>query len=100
VQFGVRKFFPKTSRTPQLFTFISAKGITRTATTRGISLLSIAGKILAQILFNRLLEHLEHGLLKERQCGFRAGRGTTDIIFAARQLQEIYQEQHQNLYTI
>ena len=66
---------------------------------RGISLLSIAGKILARVLLNRLLEHLEQGLLPESQCGFRAGRGTTDMIFAARQLQEKCLEQHRDLYT-
>eukprot|EP00745_Piridium_sociabile_P031933 TRINITY_DN5319_c0_g1_i4.p3 TRINITY_DN5319_c0_g1~~TRINITY_DN5319_c0_g1_i4.p3 ORF type:complete len:137 (-),score=26.18 TRINITY_DN5319_c0_g1_i4:1548-1958(-) len=51
---------------------------------RGISLLSIAGKILTRVLLNRLLGHLEQGHLPESQCGFRAGRGTTDMIFAAR----------------
>ncbi|KAL8566845.1 hypothetical protein ACOMHN_052243 [Nucella lapillus] len=66
---------------------------------RGISLLSIAGKILARVLLNRLLEHLEQGLLPESQCGFRTGRGTTDMIFAARQLQEKCMEQHCDLYT-
>jgi len=66
---------------------------------RGISLLSIAGKILARVLLNRLLEHLEQGLLPESQCGFRAGRGTSDMIFAARQLQEKCMEQHRDLYT-
>ena len=66
---------------------------------RGISLLSIAGKILARVLLNRLLGHLEQGLLPESQCGFRAGRGTVDMIFAARQLQEKCQEQHCDLYT-
>ena len=66
---------------------------------RGISLLSIAGKILARVLLNRLLEHLEQDLLPESQCGFRAGRGTTDMIFAARQLQEKCMEQHCDLYT-
>ena len=56
---------------------------------RGISLLSIAGKILARVLMNRLNEHLEHsGLLPESQCGFRKDRGTIDMIFTARQLQE------------
>ena len=36
---------------------------------RGISLLSIAGKILAGVLLNRLNEHLERsGLLPESQC--------------------------------
>ncbi|XP_071508585.1 uncharacterized protein [Diadema antillarum] len=66
---------------------------------RGISLLSIAGKILARVLLNRLLEHLEQGHLPESQCGFRAGRGTSDRIFAARQLQEKCIEQHRDLYT-
>ena len=66
---------------------------------RGISLLSIAGKILARVLLNRLLDHLEQGHLPESQCGFRAGRGTSDMIFAARQLQEKCMEQHRDLYT-
>ena len=66
---------------------------------RGISLLSIAGKILARVLLNRLLDHLEQGLLPESQCGSRAGRGTIDMIFAARQLQEKCMEQHRDLYT-
>ena len=66
---------------------------------RGISLLSIAGKLLARVLLNRLIKHLEQGLLPESQCGFRAGRGTIDMVFAARQLQEKAQEQHQALYT-
>ena len=65
---------------------------------RGISLLSVAGKILARVLLNRLLQHLEQGLLPESQCGFRAGRGTADMIFAARQLQEKCQEQHSDLF--
>ena len=66
---------------------------------RGISLLSIAGKILARNLLNRLIDHLEQGLLPESQCGFRKERGTTDMIFAARQLQEKCQEQNVDLYT-
>ena len=66
---------------------------------RGISLLSIAGKILARILLNRLNEHLERsGLLPESQCGFRKIRGTIDMIFTARQLQEKCQEQNVDLY--
>ena len=66
---------------------------------RGISLLSIAGKILAKILLNRLNAHLDQaGLLPESQCGFRKDRGTIDIIFTARQLQEKCQEQNVDLY--
>ena len=68
---------------------------------RGISLLSIAGKILARVLLNRLTAHVNlHEVLPESQCGFRAGRGTADMIFAARQLQEKCQEQHQDLYMV
>ena len=39
-------------------------------------------------MLNRLIDHLEEGLLPKSQCGFRPGRGTADMIFAARQLQE------------
>ena len=66
---------------------------------RGISLLSIAAKILARVLLNRLNEHLEQlGPLPESQCGFRKDRGTIDMIFTARQLQEKCQEQNVDLY--
>ncbi|BHF78356.1 hypothetical protein SprV_0602146900 [Sparganum proliferum] len=66
---------------------------------RGISLLNIVGKIFARILLNRLNNHLEQGLLPESQCGFRRHRGTTDMIFAARQLQEECQELRTHLYS-
>ena len=66
---------------------------------RGISLLSIAGKILAKILLNRLNVHLDQtGLIPESQCGFRKDRGTIDMIFTARQLQEKCQEQNVDIY--
>ena len=67
---------------------------------QGISLLSIAGKIVARVLLNRLSSHVQHNgqILPESQCGFRAGRGTTDMIFAARQIQEKCHEQHRDLY--
>nr|VZI37250.1 unnamed protein product [Spirometra erinaceieuropaei] len=66
---------------------------------RGISLLNIAGKIFVRILLNRLNNHLEQGLLPESQCGFRCHRGTTDMVFAARQLQEKCQEMRTHLYS-
>ncbi|BHF72699.1 hypothetical protein SprV_0401576800 [Sparganum proliferum] len=66
---------------------------------RGISLLNIAGKIFALILLNCLNDHLEQGLLPESQCGFCRHRGTTDMIFAARQLQEKCQEMRTHLYS-
>ncbi|VDL96156.1 unnamed protein product [Schistocephalus solidus] len=66
---------------------------------RGISLLNITGKIFARILITRLNGHLEQGLLPESQCGFRRHRGTTDMIFAVRQLQDKCQEMRTHLYT-
>ena len=76
---------------------------------RGISLLVIAGKVLARVLLNRLQTHLEGAsqdpppvtqpsLLPETQCGFRQGRGTVDMIFTVRQLQEKCREQNRGLY--
>ncbi|BHF75859.1 hypothetical protein SprV_0501895600 [Sparganum proliferum] len=55
---------------------------------QGITLLNISEKIFARILLNRLNNHLEQGHPSESQCGFRRHRGTTDMIFAARQLQK------------
>nr|VZI07637.1 unnamed protein product [Spirometra erinaceieuropaei] len=66
---------------------------------RGISPLNIARKIFARILLNRLNNHLEQGLLPQSQCGFRRHRGTTDMIFAARQLQEKCQEMRTHPYS-
>ena len=68
---------------------------------RGISLLCIAVKILTKIMLNRLNVQLDQkGLIPERQCGFRKDRGTIDMIFTARQLQEKCQEIHNNGATI
>ena len=66
---------------------------------RCISLSSIAGKILAKLLLNRLNAHLDQaGLIPESQCGFRKDRWTIDMTFTARQLQEKCQEQNVDLY--
>ena len=41
---------------------------------RGISLLCVAGKVLARLLLNRLTRYLDQVLLPESQCGFRKDR--------------------------
>ena len=57
---------------------------------RGISLLSIAVKIMAKVLLNRLNEYLDQaGLLPESQWGFRKNSGTINMVFKARQLREM-----------
>ena len=67
---------------------------------RGISLLSIAGKIFARILLNRLSTHITPEVVPETQCGFRGNRSTVDMIFCRRQLQEKYIEQDRPLYMV
>ena len=65
---------------------------------RGISLLDIAGKIIALIMLARLLDSVAPLVLPETQCGFRKERSTSDMIFVARLLQEKCREQNKNLY--
>ena len=65
---------------------------------RGITLLSVAGKILARVLLNRLVPAVAEPHLPESQCGFRSNRGTTDMVFVLRQLQEKCREQNKGLY--
>ena len=54
---------------------------------RGISLLDVVGKVIARLLQDRLKQVAEEEL-PESQCGFRKGRGCTDMTFVARQLVE------------
>ncbi|XP_018022180.1 uncharacterized protein LOC108678311 [Hyalella azteca] len=64
---------------------------------RGISLLSMVGKVFARVVLGRL-QALADLVYPESQCGFRAQRGTSDMIFSLRQLQEKYREQRRPLY--
>ena len=54
---------------------------------RGISLLSLPGKVYAKCLGRRCREIVE-SQIEESQCGFRPGRSTTDQIFTLRQMFE------------
>ena len=50
---------------------------------RGISPLSIVGKILANFLLNRLNEHFDQaGLLPESRCGFRKKRNNRHDLYS------------------
>lgn len=64
---------------------------------RGISLLSIVGKLYARVILTRL-QQLAERVYPESQCGFRAERSTVDMIFSLRQLQEKCREQQKPLY--
>ena len=47
----------------------------------GISLLSIGGKQLARVVLKRL-QVLADKVYPESQCGFRANKSTTDMVFS------------------
>ena len=65
---------------------------------RDISLLSVAGKLLARVMLIRLLTYVVDTVVLESQRGFRRARSNTDMIFVARLLQEKCREQHRNLF--
>ena len=64
---------------------------------RGISLLSIIGKVSARMVLARL-QTLATRIYPELQCGFRSERSTVDMIFSVRQIQEKCREQNKPLY--
>ena len=67
---------------------------------RGISLLSIAGKIFVRILLNRLSTVITPEVVPETQCGLRGNKSTVDMIFCLRQRQEKCIEQDRPLYVV
>ena len=64
---------------------------------RGISLLSVPGKVYASIIEKRIRQ-LTEGKLGENQAGFRRNRGCQDQIFALRQIIEKSWEYNKDLY--
>ena len=64
---------------------------------RGISLLSVPGKVYGRLLIERV-RGMTEGLIGEEQCGFRSGRGCVDQIFAVKQLSEKFVSKSKNLY--
>ena len=57
---------------------------------RGSLLASIPSKVFARVFYARLAAYAEElGLLPESQSGFRAGRGTMDMVFSFKMAMEI-----------
>ena len=54
---------------------------------RGITFLSVVGKVLGRIIIERVRNGVDRRLRKE-QAGYRKGRGTTDQIFILRNIIE------------
>ena len=64
---------------------------------RGITLLSLPGKIFARVIERRCREIVE-SQIQGTQCGFRAGRGTIDQIFTLQQAMEKSWEYNKPVY--
>lgn len=83
--FRLEKILPQEFKDATIVQIFNGKGKRRSCGYhRGILLVSIARKILAHD--HVLLKHLQQYHLIESQCTFRAGGGTIDMIFTARQL--------------
>ena len=64
---------------------------------RGISLLSVVGKVYGMVLINRIRDKTEN-VIAGVQGGFRRGRGCTDQIFIVRQICEKYLGKGKGIY--
>ncbi|XP_068082743.1 LINE-1 retrotransposable element ORF2 protein [Anabrus simplex] len=64
---------------------------------RGISLLSVPGKVFSKILETRLRKEVE-AKLEEAQCGFRPNRSTQDLIFTVRMASAKLLEKNKTLH--
>lgn len=90
--------FPQDMRDAKIITLYKNKGERSDCNNyRGISLLSIVGKVFARVVLERL-QVLGERVYPESQCGFRAKRSTIDMIFSLRQLQEMSREQNKPLF--
>ena len=89
---------PQDMRDAKIITLFKNKGERSDCNNyRGISLLSVIGKVFAKVILIRL-QKLAERVYPESQCGFRAGRSTIDMVFSLRQLQEKCREQQMPLY--
>ena len=64
---------------------------------RGVSLLSIVGKLYGRALNERMVKITEWSM-GEVQGGFRRGRGCVDQVFTLRMIAEKYREKRKDLY--
>ena len=79
---------------------IPKKGdITKCDNWRGISILSVAGKVFTKLLDQRLAKFAD-SILSETQAGFRRGRGCIDMVFVTRQLAEKAREFRIPLFSV
>ena len=84
----IKKNIPDDWRRGIILPFLKNKGNKEVCSNhRGITLLSIPGKLFAMILLERIIPTF-HNHRRSEQAGFTAGRSTTKPIFAIRQIIE------------
>ena len=84
---------PQDMRNAKIITLFKNKGERSVCNNyRGISLLSVIGKVFVKVILIRLQKLAEH-VYPESQCGFRAARSTLDMVFSLSQLQKCREQQ-------
>ena len=95
-----RRRLPDDFRDTNIITLYTNMGDRRNCNNySGISLLCIAGKVFARLLLPRVRQIADR-ILPESQRGFRPSRGTSDMVFSLRHLQEKSVEQSLPLYVV
>ena len=75
-----------------IFVRLSKKGnLSECSNWREITLLSVPGKVLSNIIYARLKDEVQ-GVMIEEQAGFRKDRGCSDHMFALRHIIEQCEE--------
>ena len=97
VSAGKKELYHKPCGTPRSSVFKNKGERSDCNNYRGISFLSVIGKVFAKANLIRLQKQAGR-VDPESQCAFRAGRSTIDIVFSLRQLQEKRREQQMPLY--
>ena len=95
-----RAEFPEAWKTAKVVILYKGKGSKKELNNyRGIFLLDVGGKIMARIIANRLLPHLER-ILDDWQFGFRPNRSTAHAIGILRKIQEEARYRNINVFAI
>ena len=97
--FWVTENIPSEVRDPNITILFKKGDRSQCGNYRGISLLSVVGKVFADILLQKL-KRIADKVYPQSQSGYRENRSTIDGIFTLRQLMEKTKEQRQNLYMV
>ena len=97
--FWVTENLPSEIKDPNITILFKKGDRSRCGNYRGISLLSVVGKLFANILLQRM-KRVAEKVYPQSQSGYRESRSTVDGIFTFRQLMEKTSEQRQHMYIV